>query len=59
MYERLHHTIQTVVRIAIVLAVTTIAHATASQAQPSNAIKLGFSIPLSGGLASNGRMPTR
>jgi len=55
MYERLHHTIQTVVRIAIVLAVTTIAHATASQAQPSNAIKLGFSIPLSGGLASNGR----
>jgi hypothetical protein len=38
MYERLHHTIRTVVRIAIVLAVTTIAHATASQAQPSNAI---------------------
>src|SRR5260221_91650 len=55
MCKRLAHSIQTVLRIAVLLALTAIGNAATSQAQPSNAIKLGFSIPLTGGLASNGR----
>jgi branched-chain amino acid transport system substrate-binding protein len=55
MCKRLAHSIQTVLRIAVLLALTAIGNAASSRAQPSNAIKLGFSIPLTGGLASNGR----
>src|SRR6476620_6794209 len=55
MCKRLAHSIQTVLRIALLLALTAIGNAATSEAQPSNAIKLGFSIPLTGGLASNGR----
>ena len=55
MGKRLAHSIQTVLRIALLLALTAIGNAATSEAQPSNAIKLGFSIPLTGGLASNGR----